>query len=106
MNSVRQEVNLGEIGSGRLPTIGVQGLPVRFEVRQEDRLHSPAVLRDVRINGITWPRRLLEVKVSFRAVRDADNPQLVKAEGGTGLGLRLTVTGMMYFRAVMADLFC
>lgn len=75
-------------------------------MRLEDRLHSPAVLRDVRINGITLPRRLLGVKVSFRAMGDADNPQLVKAEGGAGLGLRLTVTGMMFFWAVMANLFC
>lgn len=29
------------------------------------------------------------VTVSFRANRDADNPQLVKAQGVSGLGLRL-----------------
>lgn len=90
MTSDRQEVNLGEIGTGRLKTIGAQGLPVRFEVRLEDCLRSSVVMRDVRTNGITWSRDQPGVKVSFRAVRDADNPQLVKAEGVTGLGLRLT----------------
>ncbi|WP_411749730.1 fimbrial protein [Serratia marcescens] len=90
MTSARQEVNLGEIGTGRLQTVGAQGQPVRFEVRLEDCLRSPVVLRDVRTNGITWSRDQPGVKVSFRAVRDADNPQLVKAEGVTGLGLRLT----------------
>lgn len=39
--------------------------------------------------GLTWSGSQPAVSVSFNAVRDADNPQLVKVQGVSGLGLRL-----------------
>ncbi|MGP3120272.1 fimbrial protein [Serratia nevei] len=89
MTSAHQDVTLGETGAGRLRTIGARGEPVRFELRLEDCLRSPAGSRDVRTGGLTWADNQPAVTVSFRATRDADNPQLVKAHGVSGLGLRL-----------------
>lgn len=89
MSSAHQDIALGEVGTGRLQVIGAQGEPVRFELRLMDCLRSPAGSRDVRTGGLTWTNEQPAVTTSFRATRDADNPQLVKAQGVSGLGLRL-----------------
>lgn len=89
MESARQDVALSNIGTGRLQTIGARGEPVRFELRLADCLRSPGGHRDTRTGNLTWADMQPAVSVSFRATRDADNPQLVKAQGVSGLGLRL-----------------
>ncbi|OKB68824.1 fimbrial protein [Serratia marcescens] len=89
MASAWQDIALGETGTGRLQTVGGRGEPVRFELRLADCLRSPAGSRDLRTGGLIWANDQPAVTVSFNAVRDADNPQLVKAQGVTGLGLRL-----------------
>ncbi|HIE1061106.1 TPA: fimbrial protein [Serratia marcescens] len=89
MGSARQEVVLGEVGTGRLQKVGDRGTPVQFELRLEDCLRSPAGSRDVRTGGLTWAGDQPAVSVSFRATRDADTPALVKAQGVSGLGLRM-----------------
>ncbi|EPN2807066.1 fimbrial protein [Serratia marcescens] len=89
MESVRQDIALGEIGTGRLQQVGDRGEPVMFELRLADCLRSPAGSRDVRTGALTWANQQPAVTVSFRATRDADNPQLVKAQGTAGLGLRM-----------------
>lgn len=89
MTSAHQDISLGETGAGHLRTVGARGEPIRFELRLEDCLRSPAGSRDVRTGGLTWADNQPAVTVSFRAARDADNPQLVKALGVSGLGLRL-----------------
>lgn len=89
MTSAHQDVALGEVGTGRLQTLGARGEPVRIELRLTDCLRSPAGSRDERTDGLTWAGNQPAVTVSFNATRDADNPQLVKAQGVSGLGLRL-----------------
>ncbi|WP_273830950.1 fimbrial protein [Serratia bockelmannii] len=89
MTSAHQDIALGETGTGRLQTIGGQGTPVRLDLRLMDCLHSPAGSQDERTGGLTWADNQPAVTVSFTATRDADNPQLVKALGVSGLGLRL-----------------
>ncbi|CAI1146054.1 PAP fimbrial minor pilin protein precursor [Serratia marcescens] len=89
MTSAWQAIALGEIGTGRLQTVGSRGVPARFELRLMDCLRSPAGSRDPRTGGMTWANIQPSVTVSFDAVRDADNAQLIKAEGVAGLGLRL-----------------
>lgn len=89
MTSAHQDVALGEVGTGRLQTIGARGEPIRVELRLADCLRSPAGSRDVRTGGLTWADNQPAVTVSFNAIRDADNPQLLKAQGVSGLGLRL-----------------
>ncbi|CAM4155534.1 fimbrial protein [Serratia silvae] len=89
MTSAYQDIALGEIGTGRLQTMGAQGEPVRFELRLTDCLRSSAGSRNVRTGGLTWADNQPAVTVSFTAPRDADNPQLVQVRGVSGLGLRL-----------------
>ncbi len=89
MESARQDIALGEVGTGRLQTVGARGTPVRFELRLTDCLRSPAGSRDRLTGGLIWADGQPAVTVSFRAIRDAYNPQLVKAQGVSGLGLRL-----------------
>ncbi|MEG2734526.1 MAG: fimbrial protein [Hafnia sp.] len=89
MTSAYQDVVLGEVGTRSLQTIGARGQPVRIELRLTDCLRNPANSRDVRTGGLTWANNQPAVTVSFNAIRDADNPQLLKAQGVSGLGLRM-----------------
>lgn len=89
MGSTRQDIGLGEIGTGQLQQAGDRARPVTFELRLKDCLRSPAGSRDVRTGGLIWANEQPAVTVSFRATHDADNPQLVKAQGVSGMGLRM-----------------
>lgn len=89
MTSSRQDIALGDSSTGRLQRAGDRGKPVGFELKLTDCLRSPAGSLDTRTGSTVWADNQPAVTVSFRATRDADNPQLVKAHGVTGLGLRL-----------------
>ncbi|MFJ4235934.1 fimbrial protein [Serratia nevei] len=89
VDSARQDIRLGEVATGRLAQTGDRGVPVAFELRLRDCLRGPASSRDERTGALTWAPDRPAVRVAFRAVADADNPQLVQAQGATGLGLRL-----------------
>ncbi|AIA45944.1 fimbrial protein [Serratia sp. FS14] len=89
MESAWQDISLGEIGTGRLQNVGDRGMPVAFELLLRDCLRSPVGSRDSRTGALTWADNQPAVTVTFRAVQDADNPQLIKAQGVAGLGLRL-----------------
>ncbi|MGN6041347.1 fimbrial protein [Serratia marcescens] len=89
MGSARQDINLGEIGTGRLQNVGDRGTPIAFELRLQDCLQSRIGSRDIRTGALNWAANQPVVTVTFRAVQDADNPQLVKTYGVTGVGLRL-----------------
>ncbi|BEM30915.1 type-1 fimbrial protein [Serratia marcescens] len=89
MGSARQDINLGEIGTGRLQNVGDRGTPIAFELRLQDCLQSRIGSRDIRTGALSWAANQPAVTVTFKAVQDADNPQLVKTYGVTGVGLRL-----------------
>ncbi len=89
MDSLRQDVWLGEVATGSLTQAGDRSAPVRFALRLRDCLRSTAASRDERIGARSWAADQPAVRVSFRAPADADNPQLVKAQGVSGMGLRL-----------------
>lgn len=89
MDSARQDIRLGDVSTGRLAQVGDRGVPVAFELRLRDCLRSPAVSRDERTGALSWAHDQPAVRVAFHAPADADNPQLVKAQGVSGLGLRM-----------------
>ena len=89
MESAWQDISLGEIGTGRLQNVGDRGTPVAFELQLRDCLRSPAGSRDSRTGALSWADNQPAVTVSFRTTLDAGNPQLVKVQGVSGLGLRL-----------------
>lgn len=89
MESARQDVWLGEVATGRLAQLGSRGAAVTVKLRLRDCLRSPALLRDERTGALSWAHDQPAVRVSFTAPMDVNNPQLVKAQGISGLGLRL-----------------
>ncbi|EKS6740496.1 type 1 fimbrial protein [Enterobacter ludwigii] len=89
MADAHQDIEMGDTGTGNLQRVGAWGEPVGFKLRLTDCLRSPASSHDVRTGGTVWADNQPAVTVSFRATRDADNPQLVKAQGVSGIGLRL-----------------
>ncbi|WP_369920816.1 fimbrial protein [Rahnella variigena] len=89
MSSAHQEAALGEVGTGRLQIVGAHGETVRVELSLVDCLRKPASSLDTRTGGLTLPANQSTVTVSFNAARDLENPQLMKAQGVSGLGLRL-----------------
>lgn len=89
MSSGRQDVLMGEVSTGRLYSTGAEGTPVRVELRLEDCLHSSVATHDMRTGALSRASAQPIMSVSFSAVRDEDNPALVKVHGVSGVGLRL-----------------
>lgn len=50
---------------------------------------SEGASRDERTGNLSWGRQQPVMTMSFLAPADADNPQLVKVQGVSGIGLRL-----------------
>jgi type 1 fimbria pilin len=89
MTSAYQDVWLGEIGTAHLVQTGDQGTPVTVQLHLRDCLRSPANNRDERNGNLLWSPHQPAVSLSFIAPADADNPQLVKVRGASGLALRM-----------------
>lgn len=89
MASARQDIWLGEVATGRLEQAGARGAPVAFELRLRDCLRSRSASRDERTGALSWAPDQPAVRVSFSARADRDNPQLIKAQGVSGMGLRM-----------------
>ncbi|WP_239511970.1 fimbrial protein [Enterobacter bugandensis] len=89
LTSAHQEIALANTGTGRLNKIGARGEPAIFKLQLTDCLRGTAGSHDVRTGGTTWADSQPSVTVSFKGMHDADNPQLVKVNGVSGLGLRL-----------------
>lgn len=90
MASAWQEIFLGEVGTGRLRKTGNHGTPVAMRFKLQDCLSVPSRNVDPRLGTSHWSANQPAVSISFSALRDEDNPQLVKVQGAGGLGLRLT----------------
>lgn len=89
MDSARQDVDLGIIGTAQLQNTGDRGEPVRVELRLADCVHSSSGSHDSWTDNLTWANDQPVVSVSFQATKDTDNPELIKAQGVSGLGLHL-----------------
>ncbi|HAT4986023.1 TPA: type 1 fimbrial protein [Serratia marcescens] len=89
MKSAYQDIQLGEIATGRLQNVGERGTGVGFELHLQDCLRSPASSLDNQSGTIVWAPQQPAVTVSFNAPADADNPQLVQVRGTSGLALRM-----------------
>lgn len=92
MDSARQDIRLEDIGTARLSQAGDRSEPVAFSLRLRDCLRSVGGVggRDERTGSLNWALYQPAVTISFSAPADADNPQLVKLMGVSGIGLRLT----------------
>lgn len=90
MASAYQAVRLGNIGTAQLVQAGDRGAPVSLQLRLHDCLRTPAANRDEHSGNLLWNAQQPAVAVRFIAPADADNPQLVKVRGASGLALRIT----------------
>ncbi len=89
MQSAFQQVQLGTTTANILRTPGSQGTPVAVQLYLRDCLRSGGSQTDVRTGSKTYDRLQPVVSVTFRGVTDADNPDLLKVQGTSGLALRL-----------------
>ncbi|WP_235432644.1 fimbrial protein [Pragia fontium] len=90
MDSAWQDINLGNMSTGRLRQIGERGTPVAVQLRLQDCLPGRAYNPGERTGNLVWSPDQPAVSISFSAPADADNPQLVRVQGAGGLALRLT----------------
>lgn len=92
MTSAYQTVELGNISRSYLQRPGDMAPPVTFELRFLDCRRIAGGLPDARKSTLVWSPYEPVLSVAFVAPADADDPRLVKVQGITGMGLRLTDT--------------
>ena len=90
MTSAYQSVWLGSTSTAQLAKAGDRGEPVNVQLQLRDCLRSPAANRDQQTGNLLWNAHQPAVSVRFIAPVDADNPELLKVQGASGLALRIT----------------
>lgn len=90
MTSLHQTIDLGAISTSQLQRPGDQATSVAFQLRFEDCQRTAGRIRSERTGNLTWSAYQPVLSVAFIAPVDADDRRLVKVQGITGVGLRLT----------------
>lgn len=93
MSSANQSVEMGNISTASLKKTGNRGEAVPVQFRLVNCHRSASNNRDNQGN-LTWSNYSPSVSFSFMAEADKDNPNLVRAKGVSGLGLRITDADM------------
>ena len=88
MRSADQSVSLGNVATADLQRPGDNGNLVPIALYLHDCLRTTSANRDTRGN-LAWNASQPAVSFTFTAVEDLVNPQLIKAQGVDGMGLRL-----------------
>ena len=90
MASADQAIDLGSVPRSQLMRPGDQASPVAFQLRFLDCQRASGSILNARTGQLVWSAYQPVVSVAFVAPADADDPRLVKVQGVTGMGLRLT----------------
>ncbi|QGH32215.1 type 1 fimbrial protein [Kluyvera intermedia] len=90
MASQNQEVALGLIPTQNLSKVGSRGEAIAFVLRLRDCVHVGGDMLDQRTGNHLWDRYQPMVSVTFIAPADTDTPELIKVQGISGMGLRMT----------------
>ncbi|WDU61270.1 fimbrial protein [Pseudomonas poae] len=90
MTSLHQTIDLGAISAGQLQRPGDQATALPFLLRFQDCQRTAGKITSERTGNLTWSAHQPVLSVMFIAPADADDPRLVKVQGITGMGLRLT----------------
>lgn len=90
MTSSYQTVDLNTVPRSELERPGDQASPVAFQLRFLDCQRASGSLQSERTGKLVWSAYQPVVSVAFIAPADADDPRLVKVQGVTGMGLRIT----------------
>lgn len=88
MRSADQSVSLGNVATGDLQHSGDNGNLIPVALYLHDCLRTSSANHDVRGN-LAWSASQPAVSFTFTAIEDPVNPQLIKAQGVEGIGLRL-----------------
>ncbi|KLF43442.1 fimbrial protein [Klebsiella aerogenes] len=89
MDNYYQNIKISETSTAKLKRPGDQGAPTYFSLRLKDCLRTPTSVRDENSGALTWTYDQTAVSVTFIGEKDEDTPDLVKAKGVSGMGLRL-----------------
>lgn len=90
MSSAYQSVDLGNTTTGQMLKPGDRGTPVAVRIQLHDCMRSGGRFHDERTGNVLWSPTQPAVSVGFVAPSDMDNPELMRVQGASGLGLRLT----------------
>lgn len=89
MDSSYQDIQMGETGTAQLRRMGDRGTAIAFNLRLKDCLRAATSIRDEQTGGLTWSPNQPSLAMTFLSALDENNPQLIKAQGISGMGLRL-----------------
>ena len=90
MTSLHQTIDLGAVSTSQLQRPGDQATAVAFQLHFTDCQRTAGSIRSERTGNLAWSAFQPVLSVTFVAPADNDDPRLVKVQGITGMGLRLT----------------
>jgi type 1 fimbria pilin len=90
MTSQHQTVDLGAVTAGQLQRPGDQAMPVTFQLGFRDCQRTAGSIRNERTGNLTWSAFQPVLSIAFLAPSDAEDTRLIKVQGITGMGLRMT----------------
>lgn len=90
MSSADQSIDLGNVSRSQLMRPGDEASPVAFQLRFIDCQRASGSIPDEHTGNLVWSAWQPVVSVAFVAPADEDDPRLVKVQGVTGMGLRLS----------------
>ncbi len=90
MTSLHQTIDLGAVSTSQLQRPGDQATTVAFQLHFTDCQRTAGSIRSERTGNLAWSAFQPVLSVTFVAPADDDDPRLVKVQGITGMGLRLT----------------
>lgn len=88
-SSAYQTLYLGDLNTARLLRVGDQGAPVALQLKLQGCVRSDGGRRDSQHGTLVWSAIEPVAALTFRAVADADSPELIKVVGAEGFGLRV-----------------
>ena len=90
MISLHQTVELGAVSASQLQRPGDEATSLPFQLHFKDCQRTAGSIANERTGTLAWSAHQPVLSVAFLAPADADDPRLVKVQGITGMGLRLT----------------
>lgn len=90
MTSLHQTIDLGAVSASQLMRPGDEATSRPFQLHFKDCQRTAGGIRSERTGNLVWSAFQPVLSVAFVAPADADDPRLVKVQGITGMGLRLT----------------
>lgn len=90
MDSAFQSVDLGNIETASLKTIGAQGHKTPINIELLDCIETSTVLKNNKSGNVTWSISQPGMKIRFITPVVHFRPNIARVEGVNGLGLQIT----------------